>query len=280
MRAPVLKAVVFALVLTSCSGQDRDRMIDIGTHSLHITREGEGSPAVVIDVGIAGRTDEWAAIRDRIAQETTVVTYDRAGYGRSEPGPFPRDAGRSAEELHALLDAAAIPGPYLLVGHSLGGLNMQLFADRYPDDVAGMLLLDPPPLGWIRGEAYTELLGMAEGMTAEWQAIAERGDAQADFFRTIASEHREMLGKSGELAAAIDSFGEIPLHVMAAGIPNPMFGDVAQEYQQYWISESRALAGKSRHGRLIMAWDSTHMLHTDAEELVIESILSMLSEIR
>jgi hypothetical protein len=78
------------------------------------------------------------------------------------------------------------------------------------------------------------------------------------------------------MASAIDSFGEIPLHVMAAGMPNPMFGDVAQEYQQYWISESRALSKKSRHGRLIMAWDSPHKLHTGAEKLVIESILELL----
>jgi pimeloyl-ACP methyl ester carboxylesterase len=275
-RISVIQLLWIAMLLTACSGQVQDHMVDIGTHSLHVTIVGEGSPVVVIDVGLAGRTEEWAAIRDRIAQETAVVTYDRAGYGRSEPGPFPRNAGREADELNALLEAASIPGPYLLVGHSLGGLNMQLFASRHPEEVAGMLLLDPPPLGWIRGEAYTGLLGMAEGMTAEWQALAERGDAQADFFRTIASEHREMLGTSGALAAEIRTFGDIPLHVIAAGIPNPMFGDVAQEYQQYWINESRALAGKSRHGRLIMAWDSTHRLHTDAEELVIESILALL----
>jgi pimeloyl-ACP methyl ester carboxylesterase len=255
-------------------------MVDIGTHSLHVVQAGEGSPTVVVDIGIAGRIDEWAAIRAKVAQKTSFAIYERAGYGRSEPGPSPRDAGRSADELHALLEVASIRGPYLLVGHSLGGLNMQLFAARYPEDVAGMLLLDPPPLGWIRGEAYSELLGMAEGMTAEWQAIADGGDAQSAFFRTIASEHREMLGRSGELAAEIDSFGNIPLHVIAAGIPNPMFGEVAQEYQQYWISESRSLSRKSRHGRLIMAWDSSHRLHTDAEELVVESILSLVSEIR
>jgi pimeloyl-ACP methyl ester carboxylesterase len=268
--------LILASSLTSCSGSDGP--VDIGTHSLHIVRAGEGSPAVVVDVGIAARSEEWASIRERIAQVTSICTYDRAGYGRSGVGPFPRDAGRAADELHALLEAASIPGPYLLVGHSLGGLHMQIFADRYPDEVAGMVLLDPPPLSWIRGERYTDLLSMAEQMTAEWQGIADGGGENADFFRTIASEHREMLGASAEQAAAIESFGDLPLIVIAAGVPNPMFGDIAEEYQRYWIEQSRMISAKSTHGELVIAQDSTHMLHTDAEELVVKSILRMATE--
>lgn len=267
--------LVLTALLASCSGGDG--LVDIGTHSLHMDRAGEGSPTVVVDVGIGGRFEEWALIQERVSQSTTMVLYDRAGYGRSEPGPFPRDASRAAKELHALLKAASIPAPYLLVGHSLGGLHMQIFANRYPDEVAGMVLLDPPPLGWIRGESYTDLLEMADGMTAEWQAIADSGGDNADFFRTIASEHREMLGASGEQAAAIESFGDLPLIVIAAGVPNPMFGDIAEEYQLYWIEQSRLLAAKSSRGELVIARDSTHMLHVEAEELVVESILGMIS---
>ncbi len=271
-------AFFLVVLYASCSGGDN--LIDIGTHSLHMVRAGEGSPAVVVDVGLAGRSEEWASIQRRVAQSVEVVLYDRAGYGRSEPGPFPRDAGRVADELHALLEATSVPGPYLLVGHSLGGLHAQIFADRYPDDVAGMILLDPPPLGWIRGESYTGLLEMAEGMTAEWQAIADRGGDDADFFRTIASEHREMLGASGEQAAAIESFGDLPLVVIAAGVPNPVFGDIAEEYQRYWIEQSRSLAAKSSRGEFVLATDSNHMLHTEAEELVVESILRLVSDLQ
>jgi pimeloyl-ACP methyl ester carboxylesterase len=265
-----------------------DRMIDVGTHRLHIHWEGEGSPSVVIDVGIAGTSEEWRPLRQRLAEITRVCTYDRAGYGQSEPGPLPRDSGRTADELRALLRGAAMKGPYILVGHSLGALNMQIYAARYPDDVAGMVLLDPPPLGWLLGECYPDLLQMAEGMTNEWQAIADsrsdssdpRARTESAFFRAIASEHREMLGESAALAAAIETFGNIPLTVIASGVPNPMFGAVAEEYQQYWIEQSRAVAGKSSGGTFILAAESTHHLHRDASSTVREAIASMVRDLR
>ncbi|NIP82175.1 MAG: alpha/beta fold hydrolase, partial [Gemmatimonadetes bacterium] len=160
-------------------------------------------------------------MQDSLAGRTRVVVYDRAGYGASEPGPLPRHAAREADELRALLEAASVDGPYVLVGHSLGGLNAQVFAARYRDDVAGLVLLDPPPLGWLLGDRFPGLRRMAEAMTDDWQRLADRrpdaadpgARAEADFFRMIASEHREMLGGSARQAAAIDSFGDLPVTV-------------------------------------------------------------------
>lgn len=151
-----------------------------------------------------------------------------------------------------------------------------------------MVLLDPPPLSWRLGECYPGLLHMAEEMTNEWQAIADRGSDSSDpqmnveaaFFRTIASEHREMLGESAALTAAIETFGDIPLTVIASGVPNPMFGEIAEEYQQYWIEQSRAVAGKSRKGKFILAPESSHHLHRDASAVVHEAIVSMVLELR
>jgi pimeloyl-ACP methyl ester carboxylesterase len=284
-------ALVVILALSSCGGagpQPDDQMIDVGTHRLHIHCEGEGTPTVVIDVGIGSTSEEWIPLQKQIAEITHVCTYDRAGYGQSEPGPLPRDGGRTATELRALLREASVPGPYVLVGHSLGALNMQIYAARYPDDVAGMILLDPPPLGWLLGECYPDLRQMAEEMTNEWQAIADsRSDssdpqerAEAAFFSTIASEHREMLGESAALAATIKAFGDIPLTVIAAGVPNPMFGDIAEEYQQYWIEQSRAVADKSTRGKFILAAESSHHLHRDASTIVQEAIVSMVQDLR
>jgi pimeloyl-ACP methyl ester carboxylesterase len=279
---------VICVLFASCAGSEPvvvDRMIDVGTHSLHARISGSGSPAIVVDTGIAGMSDEWLAIQERLSGKTTVVLYDRAGYGRSEPGPLPRDAGREMDELKSLLDTAEIPGPYILVGHSLGGLNVQVFASMYPDHAAGMVLLDPPPIGWLEGDRFSELLETAEGMTAEWQAIADRGvgagdpgeRAQAAFFRMIASEHREMLGKSRSLVSDIESFGDIPVTVIASGVPNPMFGEVAEDYQVYWIEQSRELSKKSSRGEFILAENSTHRLHEEAAGQVVASILAVLS---
>lgn len=287
-----LRVILLAfLLLASCADDELSqagRMVDIGTHALHIRVLGEGAPAVVVDAGIAARSEEWYALQARLAEETLVFVYDRAGYGASEPGPLPRDSGRESEELRSLLQASAVEGSYVLVGHSLGGLNVQVFAARYPEDVAGIVLLDPPPLGWLLGESYSGLQAMAERMTDEWQAVAERGSessdpedrAESDFFRMIASEHREMLGESARLVAEIETFGDIPLVVIASGVPNPIFGDVAKEYQTYWADQSRALAAKSSRGEFLLAEDSTHRLHEEAADLVLESILSVVARAR
>ena len=265
-----------------------DQMISIGSHRLQIHIEGKGSPSVVIDAGIADQLDKLRPLQEHIARVTQVITYNRAGYGQSEPGPLPRHCGCEAEELKTLLDNASVPGPYVVVGHSLGALNVQTFAAKYPEDIVGIVLLDPPPLTFIRKEEYTNLLPLAERMTAEWQAIADSGakskDAQerkkAAFFNMIASEHREMFGESARLVSEIASFGQIPLLVMAAGKPNPFFGDIAEESQRYWVEQSRALSLKSSNGRFVLAEQSTHHLYVDVPHLVEESIVSVVYQAR
>ena len=295
MAITVKSAILLAacLILASCKGESRqpaasvqptDAMINIGTHSLQMHREGRGTPAVVIEAGITDGIDKLRPLVARLAQATTVVTYNRAGYGQSEPGPFPRDCAREADELMALLEKASVPGPYVLVGHSLGAFNALMFAWRYPEDVAGLVLLDPPPLSFALGREYKELGGMAKRMTAEWEAIADtaaksvdpQDKARAAYFRAIASEHREMFGPSAKLVEGIATLGDIPLVVIAAGKANPNFGPIAEEYQKYWIEQSRSLAGKSTKAKFVIAKESSHYLYLDAPELVAENILSLV----
>jgi pimeloyl-ACP methyl ester carboxylesterase len=250
--------------------------------------EGKGTPTVVIDAGITDQLDKLRPLQARLAQVTRVITYNRAGYGQSEPGPLPRHCGREAEELKTLLEKASVPGPYVLVGHSLGALNMQVFASEYPNDVAGMVLLDPPPLSFLLGREYKDLRVMAERMTAEWQAIADStgkspdaGErARAAFFRMIASEHREMFGETARQVGAISTFRDMPLVVLAAGKPNPAFGEVAEEYQRYWVEQSRALAARSTNGEFVLATGASHYLYLDVPELVAQHILSVVRRVR
>lgn len=279
------------LIIASCSRESRspsDQLVSIGSHRLQMHLEGKGAPAVVIDAGITDPLDKLRPLQERLARVTQVVIYNRAGYGQSEPGPLPRHAGREAEELKALLDKASVRGPYVLIGHSLGALNMQVFASKYPADVAGLVLLDPPPLSFILGRDYQDLRGMAEKMTAEWQATADSAakstdaleKAKSDFFRMIASEHREMFGETARLVDAVSTFGDLPLVVLAAGKPNPAFGEVAGEYQNYWVGQSRALAERSTNGKFILAEGASHYLYLDVPDLVAESILSVVDEVR
>src|SRR5438309_5962518 len=120
------------------------KLVDIGGYRLHINCTGTGSPTVILDAGLGGTSLDWSKVQPAVAGFTRVCSYDRAGYGWSDTGPGPRTSQQIVKELHLLLVHAQISGPYLLVGHSLGGLNMRLYAYRYPGEVAGMDLLASP----------------------------------------------------------------------------------------------------------------------------------------
>jgi pimeloyl-ACP methyl ester carboxylesterase len=125
------------------------KLIDMGTHCLHLLEKGQGSPTIILEAGLMSTVLSWNAIQSTLAQSYRVVSYDRAGLGWSDLGPMPRTAERMVQELHTLLQRAAIPPPYVLVGHSFGGLTMPLFAARYPQETAGVVLVDPvAPAEW------------------------------------------------------------------------------------------------------------------------------------
>jgi pimeloyl-ACP methyl ester carboxylesterase len=126
------------------------RLIDVGGHRMHITSAGAGGPPVICDAALAGTSVSWTLTTPGIARFARVCCYDRAGLGWSDAGPMPRTAGRCADELRELLERAGVPGPYLLVGHSYGGLIVQIFAARFRADTAGLVLVDPAhPEEWI-----------------------------------------------------------------------------------------------------------------------------------
>jgi pimeloyl-ACP methyl ester carboxylesterase len=125
------------------------RLVDIGTHRLHVFESGGGSATIVLEAGLMSTVLSWRELQGELAKSFRVVSYDRAGLGWSDLGPMPRTAERIVAELHTLLQRAAIPPPYVLVGHSFGGLTMPLFAASFPDEVAGMVLVDPvAPAEW------------------------------------------------------------------------------------------------------------------------------------
>ena len=117
-------------------------LVDVGGHSLHINCVGEGSPTVILESGSGATSVDWANIQPEVANTTRVCAYDRAGSGWSETGPEPGDPQQIAGELHTLLGNAGIDGPYVLVGHSFGGLYVRMYAELYPNEVEGMVLVD------------------------------------------------------------------------------------------------------------------------------------------
>src|SRR5215467_2297278 len=123
------------------------RLYDVGGYRLYMQCEGAGEPTVVLDAGLGADHSEWSAVEPRVSAFTRVCSWDRAGRGRSDKraGTGPVAVERIVSELHSLLMQARVAGPYLLVGHSTGGLDMRAYQLRFPDDVAGLVMVDSTP---------------------------------------------------------------------------------------------------------------------------------------
>ena len=119
------------------------KLIDMGGYRLHLHCMGVGSPTVILDAAADMMSADWGWIQPEVAAVTRVCAYDRAGMGWSDSGPYPRDAHEISVELHALLTRSGVTGSYVLVGHSAGALYARVFAAQHPDDVVGMVLIDP-----------------------------------------------------------------------------------------------------------------------------------------
>ena len=117
-------------------------LVNVGGYKLHIYCMGEGSPIVILDSANMGTVSNWAWIQPEVAKETRVCAYDRADSGWSDLSPEPNDTKQNAQVLHTLLSNANVPGPYVLVGHSFGGLYVRMYAEMYPEDVAGMVFIE------------------------------------------------------------------------------------------------------------------------------------------
>ncbi len=170
------------------------RLVQLDTHRLHLHCAGEGTPTVVFDAALGASSLSWVHVQPAIARVTRTCTYDRAGFGWSDAGPLPRTAGRIANELHTLLQRSATPPPYVLVGHSFGGLVAELFAGRHAEDVCALVLIEPAiPEEWQHPVAEQQML-IERGMR-----LCRYGAAAARFgvARLVA-----MLVRFGALAAA------------------------------------------------------------------------------
>jgi pimeloyl-ACP methyl ester carboxylesterase len=126
-------------------------LVDVGGFRLHVLCAGSGGPSVVLDAALGGSSVSWSLVQPRLAELTRTCSYDRAGFGWSDPGPLPRTARRIAGELHTLLERAHVPPPYIVVGHSFGGIVLRVFAHDYRGEVAGVVFVDAAhPEDWVR----------------------------------------------------------------------------------------------------------------------------------
>jgi pimeloyl-ACP methyl ester carboxylesterase len=239
--------------------------VSIGERSLYIDCVGEGAPTVVLEGGI---TSDWAMIQPEVAASTRVCSYDHPDAPGSRSDPTAQHTAQEVvDDLHALLEAAGEPGPYVLVGHSMGGLNVQLFAYQHPADVAGLVLVDPTP------EEFSARLA---GMLTSLGTPAPLPSPDVSIDETTFQQLRE--------ARLAGDLPPVPLVVLTHGIPDdpaerppgwPM--DEEERIFRELHAEIAALVPGARH---VIAEQSRHSIHQEQPELVIESILDVVEAAR
>jgi pimeloyl-ACP methyl ester carboxylesterase len=276
------------------------QLIDVGGERLHIQCVGTGTPTVVLDAGLGGSSLDWNLVQPSLGRTTRVCAYDRAGMGWSERSPHPRSPHQIADELHTLLTNAGIAGPYVLVGHSLAGKNVRLFALRYPNQVAGMVLVDarseyvdanisPAEIQTFQRAnaalAFLYRVTRSVGLIRLFGASLWGGPAMPRETRTegmllqtsqqgIDAQTAEGLERATDDAQlqAGPSLGDRPLIVLAAG------QKVAHD--PIWAEAQRRQAALSTNGRLIVAEGSGHTIHWEQPALVIDAVRQVIEQAR
>ena len=184
------------------------QLVDVGGYRLHIHCLGQGSPTVILEAAADMMSADWGWIQPEIAKHTRVCAYDRAGMGWSEPGPQPRDARQISTELHTLLANAGIAGPYVLVGHSAGGLYVRMFAAQYAEDVVGMVLVDPG-----HPDMNARIPALQAQNAGDIQLVRTmRVLSYLGIPRLLGIGNTNAAGLSAELAAEVSAFVSTPQH--------------------------------------------------------------------
>jgi pimeloyl-ACP methyl ester carboxylesterase len=285
----------------SAASGDFAGLVDIGGRSLYLECHGTGSPTVVLVAGGRSSARYWSddllhpeaprrMVLPGVAEFTRVCAYDRPGTyaeingeiipSRSDAITQPRTVPEMADELHALLQAAGVRGPYVLAGHSMGGFMARFYAATYPDEVVGLVLVD----------AYTELLEDVMP-PASWQALVRLnqelgsdvvapipgyGDAETTGYGANDAVVRE--------AVAASPLPPMPLAVFAHGKPFPQAaaapGFTPGELERYLLAANEAQAALVPNARFTVASKSGHDIHQDQPELVVEAIRQVVTGVR
>ena len=314
----VLAATVIVLLALGALAKSRlkkrfplvGQMVDIGGYRLHMHVEGQGSPTVVLDAGAGGFGLAWELVRPAVASVTRVVAYDRAGLGWSDSSPYPRDAYTMALELHTMLTNAKVAGPYILVGHSLGGVVARQFAAKYPDEVVGLVMVDSAHEQQMKHfpAAMVKMAESMKGMMVVMKligklgifalkpgliSIGDNGKLSSELVKQLqgvmasSDSHTDaMIAESESVYAMqtqpVSTLGDLPLTVISHGqldanaVPPSLGQQVRDEYEAAWQKLQVEITALSTRGKRTVAERSGHNIIFDQPEIVIESILEMV----
>jgi pimeloyl-ACP methyl ester carboxylesterase len=285
----------------------RGHLIQAGPIRMNIDCSGRGSPTVILESGMGGPSVDWLMVQPEVAKFSRVCSYDRAGYGWSDSGPKPRSSLQIAHELKQLLRAAGEKGPYILVGHSMGGYDIRVYTGQYPDDVVGMVLVDashedqelraPESVRkrlqnyhkhprWEKLKYFLQLHSGWARLTADDNApdFWPKAFREEQNFLTLPTKHQftvidEEQVFSSLSAAEVRSAGNLgnrPLIVLTATTQDDISPEIpredAQAEEDLWVHQLQPeLARLSTQGKQIIV-DSGHEIPTEHPEVVISAI--------
>jgi len=282
------------------------QLTDVGGYVLHIHCTGEGSPTIILEGGLGGTSLDWSLVQPELASTTRACAYDRAGLGWSEldPADSPRTSQEIAGELHTLLANTGISGPYLLVGLSAGGMHLEMFANQYPEEVLGLILVDPTPARLMAGFSAEEreallptldqfnlikklepfgllrllplpgseaLVKLPEETRKTIRAVNVKTGTATALYREAAGFEDSIM----QTAALPFLPSHLPLTVIWHGIPaEPL------ELEPLAEASLRKLTKRSEHGRFVIAEHSGHYITFDRPDVVIAEINILLEILR
>lgn len=290
------------------------KRIDVDGHRLNINCLGQGSPTVILEAGLGDSSLEWRQVQPRIAQFARVCSYDRAGYGWSDPGPMPRTSRRIAGELHALLQHAHENPPFLMVGHSFGGYCVRVFNGQYSQQVSGLVLVDSTqedqytllPESWKKLAAeqlhryqkqarFARLyVGLGLARLTLLSEVQQFGAAHLDptaylilrptYLQTRASE-LEYIRESAQEAHNAGSVDDKPLIVLTAGrnddpvLAGGMGAQGMAEFNRIWAGDLQMrLVHLSTRGKQAVVSDSGHDIPSERPDAVVAAVHEIIEE--
>lgn len=252
------------------------QMIDVGGRRLAFTCSGQCSPAVVLETGLGAESSEWAAVQRGVQEFARVCRYDRAGRGMSDRAASPRTALDMVDDLHSLLGTAEVPGPYVLVGQSFGGLLMRLYARQHSSDVVGLVLVDS------MHEDQFDVFGQMfpPPAPADTAALRKERAFWTGGWRNVAStvEHIDF-PSSIRQAREVVSLGDVPVHVITAGtfLNQPLVPAARRtELQQRWEDLQKQFLNLSSRATQSVVKGSGHFVQRDDPRVVINAIEAVI----
>jgi pimeloyl-ACP methyl ester carboxylesterase len=297
-------AIAASLVLWASPSpkQPRGRLVMVDGRRMHLVCTGAGEPRVILEGPQTGVSALWTPVQNGIATFTEVCSYDRAGFGFSDPGPLPRTSVEIASELHALLASTSVGPPYILVGASAGGFPVRVYAARYPDDVAGVVLVDSSHpdqalklhlpenptaqyrkweplfplahrLGIMRLGIMLDMRRPASFSKAQWSEVVDARDS-VNSYRTTLREGQAWVESARQVRESPD-LGSKPLLVLTGA------RDAGAKWRALWVNGLQAdMTRLSTNGRQTVLENSGHGIFLDAPNDVVEGVRTVWNEAR